>query len=48
MKIDFRKLNKVTVFDAEPMPDPEEIFAKIGQSKYFSKVDLCKGYWQIP
>ena len=46
--IDFRKLNKVTVFDAEPMPDPEEIFAKIGQSKYFTKVDLCKGYWQIP
>ena len=46
--IDFRKLNKVSVFDAEPMPDPEEIFAKIGQSKYFTKVDLCKGYWQIP
>ena len=46
--IDFRKLNKVTVFDAEPMPDPEEIFAKIGQSKFFTKVDLCKGYWQIP
>ena len=45
---DFRKLNKVTVFDAEPMPDPEEIFAKIGQSKFFTKVDLCKGYWQIP
>ena len=32
MKIDFRKLNKVTLFDAEPMPDPEEIFAKIGRS----------------
>lgn len=46
--IDFRKLNKVTVFDAEPMPDPEEIFAKIGKSKFFTKVDLCKGYWQIP
>jgi len=30
------------------MPDPEEIFAKIGQSKFFTKVDLCKGYWQIP
>ena len=45
--IDFRNLNKVTVFDAEPMPDPEEIFAKISQSKYFTKIDLCKGYWQI-
>ena len=46
--IDFRKLNKVTVFDAEPMPDPEEMMAKISQSRYFSKIDLCKGYWQIP
>lgn len=46
--LDFRNLNKVTVFDAEPMPDPEEIFAKIGQSCYFTKIDLCKGYWQIP
>ena len=45
--IDYRNLNKVTVFDAEPMPDPEEIFAKISQSKYFTKIDLCKGYWQI-
>jgi hypothetical protein len=45
--IDFRKLNKVTVFDAEPMPDPEQMMAKISQSRYFSKIDLCKGYWQI-
>jgi len=46
--IEFRRLNKVTLFDAETMPDPEEIFAKFGQSKFFTKVDLCKGYWQIP
>lgn len=48
MCIDFRKLNKVTVFDAEPMPDPEEIFAKIGRSVYYTKIDLSKGYYQIP
>ena len=46
--IDFRRLNKITVFDAERMPNPEIIFAKIGQDKFLSKLDFCKGYWQIP
>ena len=46
--IDFRTLNKVTVFDAEPMPNMEEIFTNIAGHKYISKLDLTKGYWQIP
>lgn len=46
--IDYRNLNKVTIFDAEPMPDLEEIMTKISQSRFFSKIYLCKGYWQIP
>jgi len=46
--LDFRKLNKITKFDAEPMCDTEAIFCKIGGSRYFSKIDLTKGYWQIP
>ena len=46
--IDFRTLNKITVFDAEPMPNMEEIFTKIAGHKYISKLDLTKGYWQIP
>jgi hypothetical protein len=46
--IDFRQLNKVTVFDAEPMPNIEAIFAKVSKYKYFSKLDLSKGYWQVP
>ena len=29
------------------MHDPEEIYAKISSSKYFTKLDLCKGYRQI-
>ena len=44
---DFRKLNSITVFDAEPIGNPEEIFAKMAQSRYFTKIDLSKGYWQI-
>ncbi|XP_060070261.1 uncharacterized protein LOC132550238 [Ylistrum balloti] len=46
--IDFRKLNRVTVFDAEPMPNTEEIFARLAGARYFSKLDLSKGYWQVP
>ena len=46
--IDFRRLNKVLIFDAEPMPDVEGMFAKLHGAQYFSKLDLAKGYWQIP
>ena len=45
--IDFRNINKLTVYGAEPIPNPEEIFSKLANSKYFSKIDLSKGYWQI-
>ena len=36
------------MFDAEPMPSPEEIYAKLHKGKLFSTFDFCKGYWQIP
>ncbi|MCG8096943.1 MAG: DDE-type integrase/transposase/recombinase [Candidatus Thiodiazotropha endolucinida] len=45
--IDFRKLNKVTEFDAEPMPNMEEVINRMSGHKYFSKLDLSKGYWQV-
>ncbi|XP_076449483.1 uncharacterized protein LOC143285918 [Babylonia areolata] len=44
--VDFRKINKSVVFDAEPMPDVDFLFAMIGKAKYLSKLDLLKGYWQ--
>ena len=46
--VDFRLLNKATVFNAEPMPNPEAIFASLSGDKFFSKLDFTKGYWQIP
>ena len=46
--VDYRKVNKITVFDPEPMPNPEDLFVQLSSSKYFSKIDLTKGYWQIP
>ena len=45
--IDFRKMNQVTVFDPEPIPNPQDIFASLTGSKYFTKFDLTKGYWQL-
>ena len=41
-------MNKITTFDAEPIPNPEEIFSKLANDHYFTKIDLSKGYWQIP
>jgi len=46
--VDYRKLNQATVFDPEPIPNAEEIFAKLAGHKFFSKFDLTKGYWQVP
>lgn len=46
--IDYRKLNQSTKFDAEPLPDINHLFTKLSGKKYFSKIDLTKGYWQIP
>ena len=45
--IDFRQLNRITVFDAEPLPSVDELFAGLSGSRFFSKIDLSKGYWQI-
>ena len=45
--IDFRGLNKITVFDAEPIPNVEDLFVRLAHSRFFTKIDLAKGYWQI-
>ena len=46
--IDLRKLNSVTIFDNEPIPQMDEMVTRITNEKYFTKLDLTKGYWQIP
>ena len=46
--IDYRRLNKITIFDPEPIPNIEDIMSKVGKAKYFTKLDLTRGYWQIP
>ena len=46
--IDFRKLNAITIFDNEPIPQMGEMVTRLTKAKYFTKLDLTKGYWQIP
>ena len=45
---DYRDLNFHTKADAEPLPLPEEILAEMQGSIVFSKMDLLKGFNQIP
>ena len=45
--VNYRKLNKLTVFDPGPMPTAEHLFQKLTGYKLYSKIDLSKGYWQI-
>ena len=46
--VDFRKLNKITEVDPEPMTMAEDLFHPLSGKKYLSKMNLTKGYWQIP
>ena len=45
--IDYRALNAITVGDACPIPDHDAIMSKMCAARYFTKLDLTKGYWQI-
>ena len=46
--VDFRKMNKITEVDPEPMTTAEDLCRRLSGKKYLSKIYLTKGYWQIP
>ena len=46
--VDYRRLNDVTLPDAYPLPRVKDLIDKIGQAKYLTKIDLSRGYWQVP
>ena len=43
----FVQLNKQTVKDSYPLPNIQVIFDKIGNSKWFTTMDLLNGFWQV-
>ena len=45
--VDFRDLNKITRRNSFPLPVISHILASLGRAKYFSKLDLKSGYWQV-
>ena len=46
--IDFRKVNDLTVKDAYPLPQVNDIVDSLNGQKYFSTLDLTSGYWHVP
>ena len=47
MVIDYRKLNEDTIPDRYPIPDIGTIISNLGSNKYFSTIDLKRGFHQI-
>uniref|UniRef100_A0A3Q7FJR0 Reverse transcriptase domain-containing protein n=1 Tax=Solanum lycopersicum TaxID=4081 RepID=A0A3Q7FJR0_SOLLC len=45
--IDYRALNKVIIKNKYPIPLIAYLFDRLGQAKYFTKMDLRKGYYQV-
>ena len=45
--IDFRKLNSLTIKDAHTLPRIDDTIDTLICAKYFPKLDLRSGYWQV-
>ncbi|KAJ7992703.1 hypothetical protein DPEC_G00281430 [Dallia pectoralis] len=46
--VDYRELNAVTRKDSYPIPRVDESLDLVGESSWFSSLDLRSGYWQVP
>jgi hypothetical protein len=45
---DFRVLNKLITSHQEPINNIDEIWSRLNGSRWYSKMDLSKGFWQLP
>ena len=45
--VDYQKLNAMTKEAKFPLPHIEDCLDKLGTASYFSKINLCSGYWQV-
>ena len=45
--VDYRKLNAITKKDVFPLPRIDNALDLLGNSVYFSTLDLASGYWQV-
>lgn len=45
---DYRKVNSITKPDSFPMPRMEDCIDRVGGARLVTKLDLLKGYWQVP
>ena len=46
--IDLTQLNKAVQREIHPMPSVDESLAKLGKSRFFTKLDANSGFWQLP
>jgi transposase InsO family protein len=47
MCIDYRALNRLTRKNKYPLPRIDDCIQEFAQARYFSKLDLLSGYWQV-
>lgn len=46
--LDARELNKITVPNAYPITDTNQILARLKSAKYLTSIDLSQAFFQIP
>jgi hypothetical protein len=47
MCIDYRSLNEVAIKNKYPLPRIDNLFDHLKDAKYFSRIDLRSGYYQL-